>query len=58
MFLTNLKDVPAVSEIRNKYFAESKPAGTWLEVSKLVRNGCCVEIEVIAIRLADSLPKN
>ncbi|HUC84850.1 MAG TPA: RidA family protein, partial [Candidatus Acidoferrales bacterium] len=37
VFLTNVKDVPAVSEVRNRYFAESKPAGTWLEVSKLVK---------------------
>ena len=51
VFLTNINDVSAVSEIRNRYFAESKPAGTWLEVSKLVRDGCCVEVEVVAVRL-------
>jgi reactive intermediate/imine deaminase len=51
IFLTNIKDFPAVSQVRNKYFAESRPAGTLLEVSKLVREGCCVEIEVVAVRL-------
>lgn len=51
IFLTNIKDFAVVSEVRNRYFAESKPASTMLEVSKLVREGCCVEIEVMAIRL-------
>ena len=51
IFLTNLKDFALVSEIRNRYFAESRPASTLLEVSKLAREGCCLEIEVIAIRL-------
>jgi reactive intermediate/imine deaminase len=51
VFLTNISDSPAVSEIRNRYFAESKPAGTWLEVSKLVKDGCCVEVEVVAVLL-------
>jgi len=51
IFLTNIKDFAVVSEVRNKYFAESKPVSTMLEVSKLVREGCCVEIEVIAMRL-------
>jgi len=51
IFLTNIKDFAVVSAVRNKYFAESKPASTLLEVSKLVREGCCVEIEVMAIRL-------
>lgn len=51
IFLTNIKDFAVVSEVRNKYFAASKPASTLLEVSRLVREGCCVEIEVIAIRL-------
>ncbi len=51
LFLTNMKDLPAVAEVRNKYFATSKPVSTLLEVSKLVREGCCLEVEVTAIRL-------
>src|SRR4051812_38732362 len=34
VFLTNIKDFPVVSEVRNKYFAESKPVSTLVEVSK------------------------
>jgi len=51
VFLTDINDFSKVSEVRNKYFAESKPASTMVEVSKLVREGCCVEIEVMAVRL-------
>jgi reactive intermediate/imine deaminase len=51
IFLTQIKDFPVVSEVRNRYFAESKPASTLVEVSRLVREGCCVEVEVIALRL-------
>ena len=51
LFLTNMKDLPAVTEVRNRYFATSKPVSTLLEVSRLVREGCCLEVEVIALRL-------
>jgi 2-iminobutanoate/2-iminopropanoate deaminase len=55
IFLTNIKDFPLITKVRNRYFAESKPVSTMVEVSKLVREGCCIEVEVIAIRLH---PKN
>src|SRR3989344_1509808 len=32
VFLTNIKDFPVVSEVRNRFFAESKPVSTLLEV--------------------------
>ena len=51
VFLTSIKDFSVVSEVRNKYFAESRPVSTLLEVPNLVRAGCCVEVEVIAVRL-------
>lgn len=50
IFLTNINDFAKVSKIRNKYFEKSKPASTLLEVSKLVKEGCVVEIEVMAIK--------
>ncbi len=49
IFLTDITDFAAVSAIRNEYFAESRPVSTLVEVSALVRDGCKVEIEVIAI---------
>lgn len=49
IFLTDIDDFAAVSAIRNEYFGESKPVSTLVEVSALVREGCKVEVEVIAI---------
>ena len=49
IFLTNIGDFSHVSPIRNEYFGESKPVSTLLEVSALVKAGCKIEIEVIAI---------
>jgi len=48
IYVLNMNDFPKVAEVRNKYFAESLPASTFVEVNKLVRDGCLVEIEAIA----------
>lgn len=50
IFLTNINDFSKVSPIRNKYFSKSKPVSTLVEVSNLVKKGCNIEIEVIAIK--------
>lgn len=50
VFLTDINDFSLVSPIRNKYFKNSEPVSTLVEVSKLVKPGCCVEIEVIAVK--------
>ena len=50
IFLTDINDFSLVSPIRNKYFAKSKPVSTLVEVSSLVKKGCKIEVEVIAIR--------
>ena len=49
IFLTNMDDFAEISKVRNKFFLKSKPVSTLVEVNKLVKEGCCVEIEVIAI---------
>ena len=49
IFLTDINDFSKVSPIRNKYFANSNPVSTMVEVSSLVKKGCKIEIEVIAI---------
>jgi enamine deaminase RidA (YjgF/YER057c/UK114 family) len=49
-FLTHMPDYEKYTPIRNRHFAESKPVSTLLEVKGLAREGCCVEIEVVAIR--------
>ncbi|OGG24560.1 hypothetical protein A3A79_05240 [Candidatus Gottesmanbacteria bacterium RIFCSPLOWO2_01_FULL_43_11b] len=50
IFLTNIRDFPKISPVRNKYFKNSEPVSTLVEVNKLVKEGCKVEIEVIAIK--------
>jgi len=49
IFLTNINDFPKVSAIRDKWFAESKPVSTLLEVNAMTRKGAKIEIEVTAI---------
>lgn len=50
IFLTDMNDFPKISPVRNRYFKNSEPVSTLVEVSKLVKPGCRVEIEVIAVK--------
>lgn len=50
VFITDMKDFSKISAVRNKYFKNSEPVSTLVEVSKLVKEGCKVEIEVIAVK--------
>lgn len=50
IFVTDMKDSPKISAVRDQVFANSKPASTMIEVNRLVKDGCCVEIEVIAVK--------
>ena len=49
IFLTNIKDLPKVSVIRDRWFARSKPVSTLVEVNAMTRKGAKIEIEVIAV---------
>lgn len=49
IFLTDINDFSKVSPVRNVFFKNSEPVSTLVEVSKLVKPGCRVEIEVIAV---------
>jgi enamine deaminase RidA (YjgF/YER057c/UK114 family) len=49
-YLTDIRDYPAVNEVRNRVFAGREPASTIVEVSKLVHPDAKVEIEAVAIR--------
>ena len=51
IFLTNINDSSTVSNIRDEVFKNSRPASTLVEVKNLVKEGCCVEIEVTAVKL-------
>ncbi|EKD67344.1 MAG: hypothetical protein ACD_48C00469G0001 [uncultured bacterium] len=50
VFLTNMDDFPKISAVRNNYFKNAEPASTLIEVKRLVKDGCRVEIEVIAVK--------
>jgi reactive intermediate/imine deaminase len=49
-FLTHMPDFEKFSAVRDRFFADSRPVSTLLEVKGLAREGCCVEIEVVAMR--------
>lgn len=49
IFLTDINDLAKVSAVRDKWFANSKPVSTLVEVSAMTRKGAKVEIEVTAI---------
>lgn len=48
-FLTNISNLPALRDVRNKYITGTPPASTVLEVSKLARPDALLEIEVVAV---------
>lgn len=50
IYVTDISKFKEISSIRNKYFAEAKPVSTLVEISKTVKDGCNIEIEVIAIK--------
>ncbi len=50
IYVTDISKFKEVSVIRNKYFAKSKPVSTLVEINKTVKDGCDIEIEVIAIK--------
>jgi len=50
IYVTDINDFPKISPIRNKYFKNSEPVSTLVEVRKLVKDGCKIEIEVIAVK--------
>ena len=49
IFLTDISKFTQVSTVRNEYLEHIKPVSTLVEISRTVRDGCDVEIEVIAI---------
>lgn len=50
VFVTDMNDFAKISAVRNKYFKTAEPVSTLVEVKKLVKDGCRVEIEVIAVK--------
>lgn len=50
VFVTDMNDFAKISAVRNKYFKTAEPVSTLVEVKKLVKDGCRVEIEAIAVK--------
>lgn len=49
IFVTDVSKFPQVSAVRNEYLGEIRPVSTLLEISRTVKAGCDIEIEVMAI---------
>ena len=50
LFVTDISKFKDISAVRNRYFAVARPVSTLVEINKTVKEGCDIEIEVIAIR--------
>lgn len=51
IFVTDIQDAPLVSKVRDELLRANPPVSTLVQVSKLIKPECKVEIEVIAMRL-------
>jgi 2-iminobutanoate/2-iminopropanoate deaminase len=49
-YLTDMADFPNFSAVRDRYLGVARPASTLLEVKGLAHPGCCVEVEVTAMK--------
>ncbi|WP_328380957.1 RidA family protein [Micromonospora zamorensis] len=47
-FMTDLGDLAGYADVRNRYFGQSRPASTTVEVSRLFLDGAVLEVEVTA----------
>jgi reactive intermediate/imine deaminase len=50
IYVTDISKYKEVSAIRNEYFKNAKPVSTLVEINKTVKEGCDIEIEVIAVK--------
>jgi 2-iminobutanoate/2-iminopropanoate deaminase len=48
-YITDMSKVQAVRDVRSRYFAETSPASTFVQVAGLVRPDLLLEIEVVAV---------
>ncbi len=50
IYFKNKGDIDKISEVRNKWLENIKPVSLMIQVVGFVREGCCVEIEGIAVK--------
>jgi 2-iminobutanoate/2-iminopropanoate deaminase len=48
-YITDMSAAPAVRDVRARYFGDTTPASTFVQVSALARPGLMLEVEVIAV---------
>jgi len=53
IFVKDIGDSKVVSKVRDEVLRNSKPASTLVEVSNFVKDGCSIEIEVVAARVRE-----
>ena len=49
LFLADVDDRPAINPVRQRFFGETRPASTLVEISKLAIPGAKIEVEAIAL---------
>ena len=49
LFLTDVDDRPLINPVRQRFFGETRPASTLVEVSRLAIPGARVEVEAVAV---------
>ncbi len=49
VFLTDVSELPAFREVRDRYFTREPPASSLVQVSRLVRPELMIEMEAVAV---------
>lgn len=50
IFVLNIKEFDKISKVRNRYFEKTLPVSVMVEVSRLSKEGCLIEIAVTAVK--------
>jgi 2-iminobutanoate/2-iminopropanoate deaminase len=49
LFLTDIDDRPRINPVRQRFFGETRPASTLIEISRLAIPGAKLEVEAVAV---------
>ncbi len=49
VFLTDVDDRPSINPVRQRFFGDTRPASTLVEVSRLAIPGAKLEVEAVAV---------
>jgi 2-iminobutanoate/2-iminopropanoate deaminase len=49
LFVTDIDDRPKINPVRQRFFGETRPASTLVEISKLAIPGAKIEVEAVAV---------